>query len=105
MAQATQMSPTIHTASRRGLSTSIQALGTHLVHYGLVLVLAWIGAMKFTAYEANGIQPLVANSPMMSWVYQLLSIQAFSNGLGVMLIAMGRDDWLATRVGVGGSNW
>ncbi|PON15496.1 hypothetical protein C2W62_23485 [Candidatus Entotheonella serta] len=24
----------------------------------------------------------------MSWVYQLLSIQAFSNGLGVMLIAM-----------------
>ncbi len=44
--------------------------------------------MKFTAYEANGIQPLVANSPMMSWVYHLLSIQAFSNGLGVMLIAM-----------------
>ncbi|MGH9759315.1 MAG: DUF417 family protein [Blastocatellia bacterium] len=26
-------------------------------------MLAWIGAMKFTSYEANGIQPLVASSP------------------------------------------
>jgi len=38
------------------------------MRYGLVLVVAWIGAMKFTAYEANGIQPLVANSPFMGWV-------------------------------------
>jgi uncharacterized membrane protein YkgB len=28
----------------------------------LVLVLLWIGGMKFTAYEAEGIRPLVANS-------------------------------------------
>ena len=25
--------------------------------------------MKFTAYEAGAIQPLVANSPLMSWLY------------------------------------
>ncbi len=88
MALATHTSSAINTASRRDLSTTIQTLGIHLVRYGLVLVLAWIGAMKFTAYEANGIQPLVANSPMMSWVYQLFSIQAFSNLLGFTLIAM-----------------
>lgn len=88
MALATQTPSTIHTASRHNLSTPIQALGAHLVRYGLVLVLAWIGAMKFTAYEANGIQPLVANSPIMSWVYHLFSIQAFSNVLGIMLIAI-----------------
>ena len=88
MALATQTPSANRTASHRDVSTTLQTLGSHLVRYGLVLVLAWIGAMKFTAYEANGIQPLVANSPLMSWVYQLFSIQAFSNGLGVMLIAM-----------------
>lgn len=33
-------------------------LGEFLIRYGLVLVLGWIGAMKFTAYEAVGIQGL-----------------------------------------------
>lgn len=36
--------------------------------YSLVLVIAWIGALKFTSYEAHGIEPLVAHSPLMSWV-------------------------------------
>jgi len=62
--------------------------GVHLMRYGLVLVVAWIGAMKFTAYEANGIQPLVANSPVMGWVYHVFSIQAFSNVLGVVELAI-----------------
>jgi uncharacterized membrane protein YkgB len=62
--------------------------GVHLMRYGLVLVVAWIGAMKFTAYEANGIQPLVANSPFMGWVYDVLSVQVFSNVLGCVEIAI-----------------
>ncbi len=44
-------------------SEKLQALGTFMTRYGLVVVFAWIGAMKFSAYEANGIQPFVANSP------------------------------------------
>jgi uncharacterized membrane protein YkgB len=43
--------------------------------------------MKFTAYEAHGIQPLVANSPFLSWTYQLFSVQAFSYVLGIVEIA------------------
>uniref|UniRef100_UPI001178A066 YkgB family protein n=1 Tax=Candidatus Entotheonella palauensis TaxID=93172 RepID=UPI001178A066 len=43
---------------------------------------------EVTAYEANGIQPLVANSPLMSWVYHVFSIQAFSNLLGIVLITI-----------------
>ncbi len=66
-----------------------RALGTFLTRYGLVVVLVWIGAMKFTAYEANAIQPLVANSPFMSWLYQIFTVPAFSNGLGVLEIAIG----------------
>jgi len=68
---------------------NVQALGTFVTRYGLVVVFAWIGAMKFTAYEANAIQPLVANSPLMSWLYNIFSVQAFSNGLGVLEIAIG----------------
>jgi uncharacterized membrane protein YkgB len=53
-----------------------------------VLVILWIGAMKFTAYEANVIQPLVANSPLMGWLYRFLSVQEFSDSLGVVEIAI-----------------
>jgi uncharacterized membrane protein YkgB len=81
-------SAAIHTVPSRALSLTIQTIGIHLVRYGLVLVLAWIGAMKFTAYEANGIQPLVANSPFMGWVYHVLSTQAFSNVLGLVLLVI-----------------
>ncbi len=74
---------------RMDLAERMQALGTILTRYGLVVVFAWIGAMKFTAYEAQAIQPLVANSPLMSWLYQIFSVQAFSNWLGVLEIAIG----------------
>jgi uncharacterized membrane protein YkgB len=61
----------------------LSRIGEFLIRYGLVLVLGWIGAMKFTAYEANGIQALVASSPLMSWMYKLFSLQATSNIIGV----------------------
>jgi reactive chlorine resistance protein C len=68
--------------------TMVQAVGAFLVRYGLVLVIAWIGCMKFTAYEAAGIHPLVANSPLMSWVYAIFSERAFSAILGVVEVAV-----------------
>jgi uncharacterized membrane protein YkgB len=85
------MSATITAARDRGssMAESLQNLGLHLTRYGLVVVFAWIGAMKFTAYEAQAIQPLVANSPLMSWLYNIFSVQTFSNGLGVLEIAIG----------------
>jgi reactive chlorine resistance protein C len=36
----------------------VQAVGALILRYGLVLVIAWIGLMKFTQYEAKGIQHL-----------------------------------------------
>ena len=48
-----------------------------VARYGLVIVLAWFGAMKFTHYESQGISHWVANSPFMSWVYNIMSIDAF----------------------------
>ena len=52
--------------------------------YGLVIVLVWFGAMKFTYYESHGISPLVANSPFISWVYHFMSIGTFGRVLGTI---------------------
>jgi reactive chlorine resistance protein C len=75
-------------AESMGHEDTLQAVGAYLLRYGLVLVIAWIGFMKFTAYEAAGIEPLVANSPLMSWVYSIFSVRAFSALLGVVEIAI-----------------
>jgi uncharacterized membrane protein YkgB len=40
-----------------------------ILRCGLVLVLVWIGGLKFANYEADSIVPLMANSPAMSFVY------------------------------------
>jgi uncharacterized membrane protein YkgB len=61
--------------------------GEVAVRYALVFVIAWIGALKFTTYEANAIQPLVASSPLMSWVYDIFSVTTFSAVLGVVELA------------------
>lgn len=66
-----------------------EAAGLQIVRYAVVLVLVWIGAMKFTAYEAAAIQPLVASSPLMSWLYAIFSVQATSNLIGVAEITAG----------------
>ncbi|WP_342228695.1 YkgB family protein [Mycobacterium avium subsp. hominissuis] len=62
--------------------------GAGLARYGLAVVIAWIGMLKFTEYEANGIAPFVSNSPFMSWLYDIFSITTFSSLLGVVEIAI-----------------
>jgi uncharacterized membrane protein YkgB len=49
----------------------------------VLLVLLWIGGMKFTLLEAQGIEALVKSSPLMSWLYSFFSIQATSNIIGI----------------------
>jgi reactive chlorine resistance protein C len=77
-----------HTAAHDKLSSRVEALGRWLARYGLVVVVGWIGLMKFTGYEAEGIRPFVANSPLMNWVHWLMSVQAFSAVLGVVEVAI-----------------
>jgi reactive chlorine resistance protein C len=84
----------------------VAVAGRLLVRYGLVVVIAWIGALKYTTYEAVAIQPLVAHSPLLSWVYQIFSVRTFAAVLGTaeitaaLLIALRP---LAPRVSVPGS--
>src|SRR5215472_13164381 len=60
----------------------VATAGRHLARYGLVAVIAWIGALKYTSYEAAAIQPLIAHSPVFSWVYGVVSVRAFAVALG-----------------------
>jgi uncharacterized membrane protein YkgB len=68
-------------------SQRIESISQLLARYGLVIVIAWFGLMKFTNYEANGIQPLVSESPLMSWLYEIFSVYTFSALLGVFEVA------------------
>ncbi|WZO98981.1 DUF417 family protein [Isosphaeraceae bacterium EP7] len=89
------------------MSDRLKLIGLNVSRYGLVIVLLWIGGMKFTAYEAEGIKPLVANSPLMGWAYKVMSVGAFSAFLGVVEIIVGllialRPAWpLGSAIGSG----
>jgi uncharacterized membrane protein YkgB len=88
--------------------------GMALLRLGLVIVLLWIGGLKFADYEADSIVPLVANSPLMSFFYHYPAPEyrhymnkegevvpahhkwneengtyRFSHGLGVVIISIG----------------
>lgn len=92
----------------------LDRLGMGLMRLGLVVVLCWIGGLKFADYEAEGIVPLVANSPLMSFFYhypptdygqyknaegevvpahqqwhQLNGTYRFSHGLGIVIVVIG----------------
>lgn len=69
-------------------ANALEAVGRNAVRYSLVLVLFWIGGMKFTAYEAQGISGFVSNSPLMSWAYSVFSVRGFSALLGATEIAV-----------------
>jgi uncharacterized membrane protein YkgB len=48
----------------------LDRVGIAVTRVGLVVVLVWIGSLKIFHYEADGIVPFVANSPLMNFVYR-----------------------------------
>ena len=78
----------VSVSSTRHVRSRLEATGISVSRYGLVVVLLLIGVLKFTPEEAAGIQPLVAHSPLISWMYALLSVQGVSNLIGAIEIAI-----------------
>lgn len=95
-------------------AAKLDRVGMGLLRLGLVVVLVWIGGLKFADYEADGIVPLVANSPLMSFFYHFPASEyrqymnregevvpahqkwnesngtySFSHGLGVVIVLIG----------------
>ncbi len=92
MDTANQFLPTeetlVRALMRANSRTSLERVGIHVSRYGLVITLLLIGVLKFTAAEAQGIQPLVANSPLMFWLYRIFSLQGVSNLIGAIEIVV-----------------
>jgi uncharacterized membrane protein YkgB len=48
----------------------------------LVAIIAYFGAFKFTNAEAHAIEPLLANSPLLSWLYDVTDVRGASRLIG-----------------------
>lgn len=59
-----------------------------IIAIGMIVMLFWAGAFKMTAPGAEGILPLVSNSPFISWDYKI-----FGPYIGSDLI--GLTEWIA----------
>src|SRR5918998_1820199 len=64
----------------------LQPLGTGVLRYGLVGLLFFWGGLKFTQFEAEAIQPLLAHSPLLSWMLALFDVRVASAIIGVVEI-------------------
>ena len=92
MGTANQFLPTEETLvkalMRANSRTRLEMVGIHVSRYGLVTTLLLIGVLKFTAGEAQGIRPLVANSPLLFWLYRIFTLQGVSNLIGMTEIVV-----------------
>ncbi|MFW2271883.1 YkgB family protein [Burkholderia orbicola] len=76
-----------------------------LLRWSLFVIFLWFGGMKFTAYEADGIAPFIANSPLMSWLHALFGIRGASIAIGAVelttaaMLAVGSRVPLASVLG------
>lgn len=79
-----------NTASgQSSLGTKTTAFGIYGAYFALAVIYFWFGGMKFTHYEAQGLVPLVSNSPFLGWVYNIFSVDTFSSLLGVLEVSIG----------------
>jgi uncharacterized membrane protein YkgB len=78
-----------------------------IARYALVIVYLWFAGLKVTDYEAQGISPLVAHSPLLSWAYSVVSIQTFSPLLGcaelITAVLLAVKPWVPKLSIVGGA--
>lgn len=58
----------MHAETDTGKLLHAHASGLFWIRLALVLIFVLFASAKITPYEANGIQPFVANSPLLSWL-------------------------------------
>ncbi|MBA2250005.1 MAG: DUF417 family protein [Chitinophagaceae bacterium] len=66
----------------------LERLGAVLIRYSLVIVLLWVGSLKFTAYEAMGVHEHAINSPLLAWLANMMSVQSFAEVIGTIEILL-----------------
>jgi uncharacterized membrane protein YkgB len=61
----------------------VSNIGQGISRYGLALVLAWIGFGKYIKMESR---VLIEHSTLMSWLYDVFSVNTVARGLGTLEI-------------------
>ena len=72
-----------------GLRQALRAVAAKGPYAALAIIFVWFGGMKFTGYAAHAIEGLVANSPLLSLLYNVLSVQGASVLIGTAEISIG----------------
>lgn len=69
------------------LAANSQKHFINFLRVSIFVIMAWIGGLKYFAYEADGIVPFVANSPVMSFFYsnEAPEYKSYMNGEGVLI--------------------
>jgi len=67
----------------------LQKAGAFVLRYSLVFFFVVFGFYKFTPQEAAGIEPMMAQSIGLFWVYHIIDRQMGSDFIGVIEIALG----------------
>lgn len=86
-----------------GYGRDVMRFGRVLLILTLATIFLWIGAMKFTDYEARSVAPFIANNPLISWLHTVFGIHGASRFLGVYEILTGLlllGGFLNARLGV-----
>jgi hypothetical protein len=74
------VSPTSFSEKARSPLTKLAAwisdreIPFRITSIGMIVMLLWAGSYKMTAPGAEGIIPLVSNSPLLSWHFRLLAL-------------------------------
>lgn len=66
------------TANARGYTDRIAERGHAIARLGawaititLAVIFLWFGSLKFIGFEQEGLLPIIANNPLISWLYPL----------------------------------
>ncbi len=86
-----QTSDTMHVSHTplREVGVRLERFVLGMLQISMVVVMLWFGFLKFTSYEADAIQGLVSNSPLLSWLNSVLSVTGVSALIGVIEIVTG----------------
>jgi uncharacterized membrane protein YkgB len=89
-----EVSRTIPSQARAFLTTYAAWIGGRNLPFlvssiGMIVMLLWAGSYKMTAPGAEGIIPLITNSPLISWHFKLFGPYVGSDLIG------GATEWTA----------
>ena len=89
------------------ITRSIERAGRVIALIGLVLPLLFIGGLKYTQFEIEGLKPFIGNTPWLAWMYAVFGEAWTSYLLGVVEITTAllliASPWSARAGVVGGA--